>query len=94
MGFRIVRFFERHLHDTYFVALVLMIRLPVIAGISTQMQCGIYSFFLTAEALTMEETSLDLPKNPVKQPESWDAGTSMLPPGYAHEGGRHKHKPF
>ena len=23
-------------------------------------------FFLTAEALTMEETSLDLPKNPVK----------------------------
>ena len=39
-----------------------------------------FFFFLTAEALTVEETSLDLPKNPVKQPETWDAGTSMLPP--------------
>ena len=42
---------------------------------------GDFFFFLTAEALTVEETSLDLPKNPVKQPETWDAGTSMLPPG-------------
>ena len=42
--------------------------------------------FLTAEALTVEETSLDLPKNPVKQPESWDAGTSMLPPASVKNG--------
>ena len=41
-------------------------------------------FFFTAEALTMEGTSPDLPKNPVKQAESWNAGTSMLPPGYTH----------
>ena len=39
----------------------------------------VYIFFvLTAEALTVEETSLDLPKNPVKQPEFWDAGKAQF----------------
>ena len=43
--------------------------------------------FLTAEAMRAGVSS-SRPKNPAKRAETWDAGTSVLPPEQAHEGGK------